>query len=438
MNPIISNKSPEEQKKIKSGWVFYDWANSVYALVITTAIFPLFYEGATGAQGDKIYLFGKEFIATVLMNYINAISFLIVTIASPILSGIADYLGNKKFFLKFFCYLGALSCIGLFFFDVEKPLLGFTFYVLASVGYWGSLVFYNSYLPDIAPPEEHDFLSAKGFSQGYIGSVILLIISLGIALNNEALGLSSATAAKISFILTGIWWVGFSQITYTRLPETKTGNKFKSKILISGYRELFGTFKKLQSTVRLRRYLLAFFVYSTGVQTVMLAAVYFAAKGVNWPDESTKTSGLIISMLIIQIVAIAGAYGLSWLSKKIGNLPSLRIVIGFWALLCILGYFVHEPFEFYGIAILVGLIMGGTQSLSRSTYAKFLPSNTKDTASFFSFYDVSEKVGLIIGLFAFGFIESITGDIRMSILSMLVFFVSGFLFLVWVPKQESS
>ncbi|MFD0861645.1 MFS transporter [Sungkyunkwania multivorans] len=423
-------------KKTINAWIFYDWANSVYPLVITTAIFPIYYEGATEAIGGKIEVFGYEFINTELINYVGALSFLIVSIVSPFLSGIADYAGHKKTFLKFFCYLGALSCIGLYFFDVEHPIFGLTCYLFASVGFWGSLVFYNSYLPEIAEPAEHDAISAKGFSMGYIGSVILLLISLAITLGHESLGLAEGEAAKMSFILTGIWWIGFSQITYRRLPNVKTGVKVKGKLLLNGYRELYKTFKGLEHTKRLKRYLRAFFVYSMGVQTVMLAAVYFAAKEVAWA-EGEKTQGLIVSMLLIQFLGVAGAQLLAKVSGKIGNLNALKIVVGFWAALCVVGYFVETPLQFYIIAAFVGLVMGAIQALSRSTYSKFLPPNTQDTASYFSFYDVSEKIGLIIGLFVFGYIEGITGSIRSSILALIVFFIIGFLLLMMVPKEES-
>lgn len=425
------------KKKIQLGWVFYDWANSVYPLVITTAIFPIFYEGITKSLFDgKIYLFGFTFINTVLINYVSAFIFLCVSILSPILSGVADHMGNKKFFLQFFCYLGSFSCIGLFFFDPYQPFFGLLCYVLAGIGFWGSLVFYNSYLPDIAKKSEHDKLSARGFSFGYIGSVILLLTCIGITLGHEKLGLASDVAAKISFILTGLWWMGFSQVTYKLLPKITKKANFSSKILSYGYRELQSTYQKLKQTQRLKKFLSAFFVYSMGVQTVMLAAVYFASKGIAWEDDDSKTQGLIVSMLIIQIIAIAGAYILSYLSSKIGNLWAIKVIITFWVLLCVMGFYIYSPFQFYIMASLVGFVMGGTQSLSRSTYAKFLPDNTKDTTAFFSFFDVSEKIGLILGLFAFATIENFTGNIRYSILSMTVFFVLGLVLLLIVPKEE--
>lgn len=413
-------------KKIINAWTFYDWANSVYPLVITTAIFPIFYEAVVPQTVD---FFNFKFINTELYSYIISLSFIIVAVLSPILSGIADYTGNKEKFMKFFCYLGSLSCISLFFFSAQHIELSLVSVLLASIGFWGSLVFYNAYLPEIATPDLHDKISAQGFSKGYIGSSLLLIICLVLI---QVFGVD----ARYSFILTGLWWMGFSQLTYVRLPNNVYNKKPTGNVLFKGFRELNNVWIELKKIKQLKRYLAAFFVYSMGVQTVMIMAIFFGTKEISWADEASKTTGLIVSVLIIQFIAIPGAYLMAYLSSKVGNIKALGANIFIWIGICIAAYsVVKTPLHFYAIAGVVGFVMGGIQSLSRSTYSKLLP-NTQDHASYFSFYDVTEKIGIVIGTFMFGFIEGFTGDIRESILGLILFFVIGFLLLLTVPKKE--
>ncbi|MBX2960103.1 MAG: MFS transporter [Flavobacteriales bacterium] len=413
-------------KKIINAWTFYDWANSVYPLVITTAIFPIFYEAVVPQTVD---FFNFKFINTELYSYIISLSFIIVAVLSPILSGIADYTGNKEKFMKFFCYLGSLSCISLFFFSAQHIELSLVSVLLASIGFWGSLVFYNAYLPEIATPDLHDKISAQGFSKGYIGSSLLLIICLVLI---QVFGVD----ARYSFILTGLWWMGFSQLTYARLPNNVYNKKPTGNVLFKGFRELKNVWIELKNIKQLKRYLAAFFIYSMGVQTVMIMAIFFGTKEISWADEASKTTGLIVSVLIIQFIAIPGAYLMAYLSSKVGNIKALGANIFIWIGICIAAYsVVKTPLHFYAIAGVVGFVMGGIQSLSRSTYSKLLP-NTQEHASYFSFYDVTEKIGIVIGTFMFGFIEGITGDIRESILGLILFFVIGFLMLLTVPKKE--
>ncbi len=420
-------KFVKNDKKVINAWTFYDWANSVYPLVITSAIFPIFYESVVSEQ---VSFLGLKLVNTELYSYVVSLSFIIVAISSPILSGIADYSGRKKTFMKFFCYLGALSCMSLYFFNTDYLELSMISVLLASVGFWGSLVFYNAYLPEIATPDLHDKISAKGFSRGYIGSSILLIFCLILI---QVLDVN----ARYSFVLTGLWWIGFSQITYARLPNNIYGHKPMGNILFKGFRELRGVWSQLKANISLKRYLVAFFVYSMGVQTVMIMAIFFGTKEIAWADEASKTTGLIISVLIIQFIAIPGAYLMAYLSSKIGNIKVLAINIFIWIGICVCAYsFVSEPIHFYFIAAVVGFVMGGIQSLSRSTYSKLLPE-TEDHTSFFSFYDVSEKIAIVLGTFAYGFIEGLTGDMRQSILAIVLFFIVGFLLLLRIPKSQA-
>lgn len=429
-------------KKVINGWAMYDWANSVYSLVITTTIFPAYYVGITsmGNSNGRHYVnfFGKQFINTSLLDYALAVVFLIVALSSPILSSIADYRRNKKVYLRWFCFLGSAACCGLFFFTPQRIEYGVILFSLAALGYWGSLVFYNSYLPDIAAPEDQDRISAKGYALGYTGSVVLQIICFAIIVKPGWFGLDGSDTTlgvRISFLLTGLWWFGFAQFTLRVLPlPSLKERQAKKNVLTNGFHELSIVFKQLKQLRVLRRFLLSFFLYSMGVQTVMLVAAGFSKKEIfPRPEDEPK---LLFTLILIQLVAIIGAIVMSRLSKRMGNLKVLIISVCIWIAICVWAYFIQTQIQFYALAASVGLVMGGIQSLSRSTYSKFLPE-TKDTTSFFSFYDVTEKIALVIGLFSFGFLEDVTGSIRNSIIALIVFFVFGLLALLYTKRAVS-
>jgi MFS transporter, UMF1 family len=429
------NDLPKGSKKLLNAWAFYDWANSVYPLVISSAIFPIFY-ALIFKKNHNVELLGTHFSNTALISFITSFAFLVVAIISPILSGIADYIGNKKRFLQLFCFIGSFSCIGLYWFDLEHIYMGLLFYFTGLIGFWGSLVFYNSYLPDVAFKEQQDGLSAKGYSMGYIGSVILLVSCLFIVIGKE--GQEAIDAMRLSFALTGIWWLVFSQYSFYYLPKgNKSKHKVTSKILFNGFRELIKVKNQLFQNLELKRYLIAFFVFSMAVQTVMLVATYFGEKEVTWQSDSQKTMGLIISILVIQIVAVLGAFLTSKASQKFGNIPTLIFINGVWVVICLCAFFVTLPIHFYITAGFVGLVMGGIQALARSTYSKFLPE-TEDTASFFSFYDVTEKIGIVIGMSIYGIIDQVTGSMRNAIVFLGLFFFVGLLLLLRIPKKNAQ
>jgi UMF1 family MFS transporter len=428
-------------------WTFYDWANSVFPLVITSAIFPNFYDYVTTHEGKTfightVTFFGKEFENQNIYTFVYAFALSIVVLITPILSGIADYLGNKKRFLQFFCYLGSISCMCLFFFTRNHLELSFIPFITATVGFWASLVYYNSYLPEIASDENQDKVSARGFSMGYLGSSILLIICLiGIMVfkKNDLTG-EGFFRVEYSFLLTGLWWMGFAQYTFKHLPNLSHSIQGKNTkgLLFKGFKELRNVFDQVRSIAALRRFLISYFFYNMGVQTIMVVAVLFARNEIDWgvgeAAEKAKTTSLIISILIIQFIGILGAFVFSRLSAKIGNVKSIMVSILIWIFICCFTYLiVRLPMHFYVVAVLVGFVMGGIQSLSRSTYSKFLPE-TEDNTSFFSFYDVMEKLGMIIGTVSFGVISEMVGGMRPSILSLILFFVIGFIGLFFVPK----
>ena len=426
-------------KKLLNAWAFYDWANSVYPLVISTAIFPIFYGIITD---DYILVGGYSIKSTALITYISTLAFLLLVIITPILSGIADYTGNKKLFMKLFCYTGSFSCIMLYNFNIESLEIGLLFYFIALIGFWCSLVFYNSYLPDIARQSQQDYISAKGYSMGYVGSVILLFVIILmvnfpdffsiIDVNNIP---AEIMAMKYSFVMVGIWWFLFSQYSFYHLPGRKyylskkdSVRNMSGNIIFNGFNELISVLNILKNKPVLKTFLLSFFIYSIALQTVILVATYFGESEVNWSAEE-KTSGLIISILIIQLIAVLGSILAAFFSKKIGNLYTLIFFNFLWSALCVYGFFVYEPIQFYVAAAFVGFAMGGIQSLSRSTFSKFLPKTT-NTTSFFSFYDIAQKLSIVIGTFLFATIDQITGSMRYAIIFFLIFFVIGAIILI--------
>lgn len=444
-------------KKIINAWATFDLANSVYNLVITATIFPIYYKAVTD---EEVTFLGMKLKNTTLYDLALAFAFLVVAAIIPLLSGIADAGGNKKRFLQFFTYLGAAACITMFWFDETNLGLGITCAVLACVGYAGGLVFYNAYLPEIAEPHQQDKVSAKGFAWGYFGSAFLLIANLVFVMFPELLGhdvpgktqelmladpsltLEKATSnAKnffalehimpYSFLSVGIWWIVFSSIPFYFLPNNVYNKKAEGNPLTKGYRELLKVWRDLKHNKKLTRFLPAFFIYSMGVQTVMLVANHFGA------DEIKMKAGqLITTILIIQFVAMAGAYLFSYLSKLKGNLFTLKAATIIWSLICIGTFFlVYTPVHFYVVAGFVGLVMGGTQALSRSTYSKMLPE-TEDHSSYFSFYDVTEKLSIVCGMATFGLINELSPTMRQPIVALIVFFILGYILLLRVPRDE--
>lgn len=425
-------------KRIINGWAFYDWANSVYPLVITSSVFPIYFESITtnkslpaGLQ-DKVTFLGMEFVNTALYAYTISASFLVIAALSPLLSGIADYSGNKKRFMMAFCLLGAVSVSAMALFkDVQDLNLGLMAVFFASIGYAGSLVFYNAYLPEIAAVEDQDRISAKGFSMGYLGSFLLLVACLALIEGGLWPKEQRGIPTRISFLLTGLWWIGFSYIPFSRLPDNVYKRKPKGNRLTKGFKELRQVWHQLKELPRLKRYLVAFFLFNTGVQTTMYMASSFGAKQLKMP-----TNELIITILLIQLVGAVGARLFAWISGQRGNIYTLRIAIVIWIGICISAYFVQAGWPFISLGCAVGLVMGAIQSMSRSTYSKLLPE-TRDHASFFSFFDVTEKLGYVIGIAGFGFMEELTGNMRFSALMLTGYFILALVALSRVPQHAS-
>jgi UMF1 family MFS transporter len=422
-------------KKTTTAWAMYDWANSVYSLVITSTIFPIYYNAVTSKAGEGVVHFlGLTLNNSELYSYSISFSFLVLAILVPMLSGIADYSGSKKSFMKFFAWLGSISCMGLSLFTGPNLEYGIACSVLASIGYGGSLVFYNAYLPEIATPDQHDRVSAKGYALGYAGSVLLMIVNLlmvqkpsmfGFPL--DAQGSAGTLPSRIVFVTVGLWWIGFAHYTFAHLPKSHA-KRSDEHIIKKGFIELKKVWNSLRYLPQTRNFLIAFFFYDMGVQTIMyLAATYGSA------ELKLPAGTLITSILAIQLVAIAGAYLFAEVSKRKGNIFSLSVMIPVWMLVCISVFFINREDtnvakEFISVAVVVGLIMGGIQSLSRSTYSKLLPE-TEDHASYFSFYDVTEKVAIVLGTAIFGLTQQLTHDMRNCVWPLFAAFVIGLLML---------
>jgi MFS transporter, UMF1 family len=412
------------------GWVMYDWANSVYSLTIATAIFPIYF---LKVVPERVDFLGLSLTNSGLYSYCVSFAFLLVALLSPLLSGIADYKGNKKEFMKFFVYLGSVSCIALYFFNGSSSVYtGVIPFVLATFAFAGSLVFYNAYLHEIVTPDRMDRVSARGFSMGYIGSVILLIINLIGLMKPEWYGIDESMGAPLAFITVGLWWAGFSQISFRLLPPSENKHPYSKQLLTHGYKELNKVWQQLKHTPALKRFLLSFFVFSMGLQTVMYVASQYGEKVIQ-----LETTNLIITILIIQLVAIGGAVLFSRISAWFGNVPSLTIALVIWVGICIAAYYlpVKDYTGFYILGAAVGLVMGGSQSLSRSTYSKLLPTDTEDHTSFFSFYDVTEKLSIVLGTFVWGLIDNLL-DMRTGILALIIFFIIGLILLQVVKDKK--
>ncbi len=421
--------------RLVNAWASFDWSNSVYNLIVTTAIFPIYYLSTTRTAfgGDTVQFFGIQVVNSVLYSYAISFSFLVIVFLAPILSGIADFSGRKKRFMQFFTYLGSLSCIGLYFFTGENVEYGIACAIFASIGFAGSLVFYNAFLPEVATEDKMDRVSARGFAMGYAGSVILLVINLVLYMKSDLFGFKDGGAAtRFGFILVGLWWMGFAQIAFIYLEDRATGKPITVGILGNGLKKLKNVYKVVKDKKVMLRFLIAFFIYSMGVQTVMLLAPLFGDKVVGITGNE-----MIIVVLILQIVAIVGAYFFALVSKFKGNGFAIGTTLTIWVFVCISGYFLKEKMSFYGLAGLLGFVMGGVQSISRSTYSKLIPEETKDTASFFSFYDITEKLAIVIGSFSYGLIDMITGSMRNSMIFMSLFFIGGFVVLQFAKLKKN-
>lgn len=435
MNDAVQQGIQLNNPRTVRAWCMYDWANSVYSLVITSAIFPVYYKAVavTPDGSDQIPFLGFSIKNSNLYSYALSFSFLIVAAILPLLSGMADYSGKKKFFMKIFVFIGSLGCMCLYFFDTINMLeWGIFCSVMASIGYSGSLVFYDAFLPEIVTEDRYDATSARGYSMGYYGSVLLMILCLFLVMNHHRFGLFSSEfhAMRFTFVLVGVWWIGFSTLAFRVLPKNPYGRKPSGNLLLKGYRELLKVWTSLTESPDLKRYLLSFFFFNMGVQTVMYLATLFGTDELHLPGDR-----LILAILLIQLVGALGASLFARVSRSKGNKFALSLMIILWVGVCVAAYFIHGELEFYALAFLVGMVMGGIQSLARATYSKLIPRNTIDHASYFSFFDVTYNLSIVVGTFSYALINQLTGSMRYSALVLALYFIIGLLALMKVNDK---
>jgi UMF1 family MFS transporter len=433
----MDQQNINKNKKAVFGWTMYDWANSVYALAITTAIFPTYFsaiskEVALRQDGNFFIVpfLGMEVPSVSLYSYALSFSYFIIAVLSPLFGAIADYSGSKKKFMFGFCLLGSISCSLMYFFDKNTYSMGVILFFLAAIGYAGGNIFNDAFLPEVSDPEDYPKISARGYMMGYIGSVIQLLISLGLILKFDILGFSSKIdATKTSFLIVGLWWFLFAQITFATLKDQKKEINKNENILKKGFEELFKVLAEVKNDAYMKAFLLSFVFYNMGVQTIIYVAALFGTDELHLRQEQ-----LILTVLFIQLVAIIGSQVFAYLSKKIGNLPTLLSGMVLWIIICCVAYTIDTAFQFYILACCVGFIMGGTQALSRATYSIFIPDG-EDNASFFSFYSIADKISVILGLLSYGLINQLTHNMRTSILFLISYFVVGMILMIMLRKK---
>ena len=422
MADVYSSRSTSTIK----AWAFYDWANSVYPLIITTVIFPLFYQELVKETypHKNIVFLNYTLNADVLYSYVIAFVYLGITLISPLLSAIADLKHYKKTFLAFFCSIGSVGTMSLYWFNLNNLEMSFISIALGSFGFWIGLIFYNAYLPEIATKYSINQVSAYGYALGYVGSSLLLIFFL-FALKSNWLNMREC------FVVVGLWWFIFSLYPLKKLPgriHFFSGLELFSEIK-KGMWFFKEVFKKHLYDKKFRHFWIAYFFLSLGIQTIIILATFFAVEEINWKNQDVRQV-MIILILLIQFIAALGAYIFAYLGKKIGNQTTLMITAFLWFLLCCLAYFVREPQHFYWLCTLEGLILGGSQSLARSTYVMMIKKNKiKEKNILFSIYGIVEKIGIVVGTFVFGFIHGLTNSMRFSIILLTLSFVLALIFL---------
>jgi len=421
---MIGSKVLRNHPGTINSWCMYDWANSVYSLIIASTLFPVYFNRiAVNSEGGQLVEFlGFEVLNSALFSFAVSFSFLLAGILSPFLSAYADLSGLRKQFLFFFCFLGSVSCGLLFFFTPGELELGIGLFVLAAIGFSSSIVFYNSFLPEIATPDNYERVSARGFALGYIGSVILLLLILAPLFLVPGAGNSLDLICRIGFVLTGIWWLCFGIYAMKGLPASEGGlGLFWS---VKPITERLGIAMKLVSaTSGLPRFLAGFFFMNMGVQTIMYLAAIFGEVELKLSSEK-----LIATILILQVLAIAGAWIFARVASGLQPLGALLFACVLWAAICVAAYFIKTETQFYFVAAAVGMVMGGSQSLLRSTFTHYLPGNEHGKSALYGLYDLLEKFSIVLGTLVFGLINQWTGNMRDSTLMLVVFFALGGLF----------
>ncbi len=411
-------------QKIINAWCMYDWANSAFATTIMAAVLPVFYASVAGKG-----LPGN--MATVYWGYTASLGLLINAFVGPILGAVADHLGIKKRFLAVFALFGIVATSLMVFISTGDWLLASVLYVLGEVGFSGSIVFYDSLLPHIAKADDIDYVSSKGYALGYLGGGILLAINIVMIMFWEKLGLpSQEVASRLSFLSVGVWWALFSIPVLTVVPEPPASGagRFDTSAFRAAFERLGRTFRDIRQYRELTKFIAAFWLYNDGIGTIIkMATIYGAEIGIGQTD-------LIGALLLTQFVGIPFSLLFGKLPKRIGTKPSIYLALAVYTAISIAGYFMTKAWHFWVLAAMVGLVQGGSQALSRSLFGVMVPKSK--SAEFYGFYDVSSKFAGVVGPAVFAVVGQLAGSSRLSIVSLVVFFVVGGLLLTTVNEAE--
>ena len=418
----------------------YDWANSAYITTVGVGLLPIYFrEGIVGADG--VVFFEQTFSATALWGFMVGSAALLVFLIAPVLGAIADFSAAKKRFLLCFAYLGSLFATLLYFCQPGDVKLTIVFYTITQVCFIGANVFYDAFLPQLVSEDKLDSVSAKGFAFGYVGGSLQFGISLALVAMHEKIGITDqALAVRIAMAMSGIWWAGWTLFTLKYLKEVRAEQglpeKFRNQprllaYLYLGISRTVATAKKAGHFKHLTLFMLAYVVYNDGIHTVTnMAAIY------GKEELELSATDLMVTLLLVQVVAIGGSMLFGWLANRIGTKRAVMSSLVLWSGVVTYAYFIHTATEFFILGMVVGIVLGGTQSLSRSLYGAMIPE--KASAEFYGFYSVFSKFSAILGPFTFGLIRQITGTARLAIISLIVFFIGGLILLAFVNEEKAK
>ncbi|MFB4167062.1 MFS transporter [Virgibacillus sp. JSM 102003] len=411
------------RKKTAFSWMLYDFGNSAFATTIMAAVLPVFYYDVAAVGVDQS-------LADSYWGYSQSIAALLVAVMAPFLGAISDFSAAKKKFLRFFAFMGIIASILLAFVGEGDYIFASLLLIIGTVGFSSANIFYDAFLPEIADEDEIDKISSYGFAFGYIGGGILLAINILMILKYPWFGMpNAAVASQVSFVTVGIWWFIFSLPLLKNIKEEKkvTTKRDRSYVAI-GFSRVTNTFKEIKQYKHLLIFLLAFWMYNDGISTIIKMATIYGR------DIGIDSNSLIAALLITQFVGIPCTFFFGWLAKKITAKKALFITLYAYLGIVIFGYFMSSALHFYLLAVCVGLVQGGAQSLSRSIYGRMVPANKH--AEFFGFYGISAKFAAIFGPFLFAFVGQLTGSSRLGIISLVIFFIVGIVLLRFVNIEQ--
>ena len=428
----------KNDKRTIFGWCMYDWANSAYATTVMTALLPNYFARAVvGPEGIQI---GNTVVsATSLWGYLVSTAALFVFLCAPVLGAISDFSSAKKKFLTAFAYTGSLFVILLYFCQTGAVWQTAIFFLISQIGFVGANVFYDAFLPQIASDDKMDWVSSKGFSFGYIGGGLQFAIALGLVAGHEVIGVSQGVAARIGMTMAGLWWAGFTLFMLKCLKEAEAveamPEKYRStpKVIayvLIGLARTFATMKKVGRFKPLLLFLFAFMIYNDGIQTVINMATIYGTETLG-----LSTTVLMTTLLAIQIIAAGGALLFSQIAGKIGTKRAVMLSLVLWSGIVTYAYFLHTASEYFILGVFVGIVLGGSQALSRSFYGAMVPEEA--SAEFYGFYSVFSKFSAIWGPLAFAVIRQVTGTARLSIISLMAFFIVGLILLSRVDEEKA-